>query len=78
MTVEMPVLVIHDVYILKKKRLNKRREKIKRNKLKPIPYKSLIGLIFQILLRLSRLSAMPAPPQKWLFWMRIRRTNRGL
>lgn len=46
MTVEMPVLVIHDLNVLKKSRLNKRREKIKRNKLKPIPYKTLISLIF--------------------------------
>lgn len=46
MTVEMPVLIIHDLNVLKKSRLNKRREKIKRNKLKPIPYKTLISLIF--------------------------------
>ena len=46
MTTEMPVLLIHDFSILKKNRLNKRRQKIKQNKLKPIPYQFLINLIF--------------------------------
>ena len=46
MTIEMPVVVLHDFNILKKSRLSKRQQKIKANKLKPIPYQYLIPLIF--------------------------------
>ena len=47
MTIEMPVVVLHDFNILKKKsRLSKRQQKIKANKLKPISYQYLIPLIF--------------------------------
>ena len=44
MTIEMPVLFLNDSRVQKNTRTNKRQQKIKQSKLKPIPYSSLLTL----------------------------------
>ena len=67
MTIEMPVVVLHDFNILKKKsRLSKRQQKIKANKLKPIPYQYLISQIFPKITESSETFGSACEPSRFV------------